>query len=572
MTTDSTPNAADVTTQGPPADAGPPASTLGQWRAAKLLGLVLLVPAVAMLTVSYVLPSIATVQAGRDEPGAYQQLRDQNFPATFEFAASVLVWPLVTVTLLALVVAYLTNRAGWAARWAVRLLLVLPMVALAPAAFAAGWRLDRVDPGEAATEQAAQALVRSAVGFTMFGLLVGVGVTVYLATLRHRAQTSPGAATLVALLLAGIATLAVGFQLYTYPTVLSPGDPQLAATPLVAVLALAGDGTGAAAATVLLAVLAGLGVLAVLIAIITGLRIRISPVRRDEDEQEAPPARRTRPRAAGSFRGTKAAARHSEAVIGSLLALAGVLAVTLYGLWPWLSRLLQFRGSEQVGQLLLHTWLPPLLGATVGMVVAALAGFAIGALRPLGRLSPVLLLLFAPWLFVGNGVLSLAEQERLADLGLGDEFVSLVPPGWVVVPAVVLFTLLFRGQEARWRELREAGLSLPAATARGLVAPALPMFWLVGGATWLVQAQSLLWNQLTAAPGQQAGPAAVVQQLPEGGAASEAEPAIGLVLPFVVILAFAAGLALLQLSYLDRLTIRVGREPQPAAPDGVSRQ
>ncbi|QSB14667.1 hypothetical protein JQS43_24935 [Natronosporangium hydrolyticum] len=548
-------------TEAPVADQTPQTS-LDQWRPARLLGLVLLAPSLIMLVVGYVLPSVATLREGLGQPGAFDRLRSVDYFATYGFAGSVLVWPVVTVTGVALVVAYFANRAGWFARWLVRLTLVLPMVALAPTAFALGWRLDRVDP-DAGT---AEALVRSAVGFTMFGLLVGVGVTLYLATLRHRAQTRPGAATVVVALLAGLTTVAVGLQLYSYPTVLG-SDPESAATPLVTVVELGfrqGDlAAGAAAAAVLLAALAVLGLVTVLLAIVTGLRIQISPVRR-EDVPE--PGARRRPAAAGTFHGTKAAARHPEAVLGAILSLAVVLAVTLYGLWPWLSRLLQFRSADQTGQLLLNTWLPPLIGAVIGMVVAALAGFAIGALRPLGRFSPALLLLFAPWLFVGNGVLSIAEYQRLSDAGGADGFWSLVPPGWVVVPAVVVFTLLFRGQEPRWRELRQAGTGLGAATVRALIGPAMPMFWLVGAVTWLVQAQSLIWNQVTAAPDQQSGPLAALRHQQEL-AAAQAEPAIGLVLPFVVILAFAGGLALLQLTYLDRLTIRVGRaEPAPPVP------
>jgi hypothetical protein len=96
---------------------------------------------------------------------------------------------------------------------------------------------------------------------------------------------------------------------------------------------------------------------------------------------------------------------------------------------------------------------------------------------------------------------------------------------------------------------------------RALVLPALPMFWLGGAVSWLVQAQSLIWNQVTAInPDQSAGPLSALTQLHAAGGA-DSEVAIGLVLPFLVIVAFAAGLALLQVSYLDRLTIRVGRLP-----------
>jgi hypothetical protein len=347
--------------------------------------------------------------------------------------------------------------------------------------------------------------------------------------------------------LALIATLAVGLQLYSYPYVLA-GAGAGAPTPLTTVLDLGlveeDLGRSAAAATMLLGVLAALGLLAVLLVIATGLRIETAPAGRDE------------PRSG-----------HWAAVAGSLLSLLVVLGVTGYGLWPWIRRLLQFPDPWAIGpDQQFNTWLPTLLNAAVGVVVALLAGYAIGGLRPLGRFSSLLLVPFAPWLFVGNGVLGVAGFRRFDEAGCCfGNFMLLAPPGWVVVAAVVLFTLLFRGLATRRQELSGLGLHRITALAVGR---ALPMLWMVGAATWLAQSQSLAWNRIVVGgPGGTLGmeqfllnntvPAVIAGQLADGYPASDFY--FGLALPIWVILFFGFVLVVLQLTYLDQLRISVGR-------------
>ncbi len=113
--------------------------------------------------------------------------------------------------------------------------------------------------------------------------------------------------------------------------------------------------------------------------------------------------------------------------------------------------------NASVGKMLVNTWLPPLPVAVVGIGVAALAGFGIGALRPLGRRSELLLLPFAPWLFVGLGpLLPHAANSLYSDAAAGG-FAGLIPPVWLSIPALFLTTLFFRGQAAR----RAAAATLP---------------------------------------------------------------------------------------------------------------
>jgi hypothetical protein len=235
-------------------------------------------------------------------------------------------------------------------------------------------------------------------------------------------------------------------------------------------------------------------------------------------------------------------------VVGAVLVLVVVLAVTFYGLWPWLTGLGRFTvdgGDSTAAEAVVNTWLPPFVSTVIGVGLAAVAGFGIGALRPAGRYSELLLLPFAPWLFMGIGPLFLVKWDAASEGDRVDTFLGHIPPIWLVVPALFVFTLLFRGLASHSANLGQAVLR------------ALPMVGLVGAATWLIQSQSLLWGLLVSFE----DPNAQIWALRIAGelVRPDAIP-LGLILPIPVILVFALGLGLLHVLYLDRLAMRVGRD------------
>jgi hypothetical protein len=239
------------------------------------------------------------------------------------------------------------------------------------------------------------------------------------------------------------------------------------------------------------------------------------------------------------------------ALVGLLL--AALLAITAYGLWPWLTRLPGGQAPPGVStwSVLANTWLPPLVSTVVGVGLALLGGFGIGALRPLGRWSELLLLPFAPWLFVGVGPLAVAGVDHARAAGQVNTFVGLIPPSWLAIPALVIFTLLFRGQRARWPDGPEEPF------VRAMLRPAWPLVALVGGATLLIRAQDLSWSYLMVQDAEHlTGPLLALQQLTELPAH---DVSVGLVLPLGIVLAFAVALGALQLLFLERLALRVGR-------------
>ncbi|MER7473671.1 sugar ABC transporter permease, partial [Micromonospora sp. NPDC000018] len=362
----------------------------------------------------------------------------------------------------------------------------------------------------------------------------------------------------------GLAVVAVTVQSWSLQwPVLGGRDDQIA--PLARIVresvARFQFGVGAAGSVLLLALLAVLGILAVVLLLVTRARItftgwRDRPAHAPADAPAVAPAHA--PAVAPAHAPAVAPAGAGNPVALGLLAvgLLAFLGVLAYVLAPWLRSLTAGASTlpfgVSAGQVQVNTWLPPLVSAVVGVGIAALAGFAIGGLRPLGRASELLLLPFAPWLFVGDGPLVLAHFVRAREADQFNTFVGLIPPGWLSIPALVVFTLFFRGQRARW----EAG----GGFGWTMLLPALPMLAGAGMLSWLVGAQSWLWPQLVVSDVRHA-PATNLVLLRFAESFGDPEAMRGLVaqvLPLPMLLLFLAAFVVLQLCYLDRLVISGG--------------
>jgi ABC-type sugar transport system permease subunit len=522
-----------------------------------LVGLALVVPAAIGLLVSYVIPTVWTVRTSfmRVTPlsgeGRYVGLDNYDVltrePGTgFGFALALGILPVLTIVVVCPLLAYAAHRSGRVGRWTVRLALVLPTVAFVPTAFALGAILD--DRSRTlADPSSAPAAVAGVVWLTTFGLVCGIGVTVFLAALRRPAASGVGRrrsvwpAVLAVGGLAVLAIVAVAVQSFTYPWLMTRGGPMNATvTPMVRLFHFAFEqfeyGAGAANAVLIGVVLGVLGVATWLVILLTRMRIELDPVDRDTG--------------------------HPVAMVAAGAVLLVVVSVTVFGLWPWLSRL-GGPGPDGISAgSLVNTWLPPLVSTVVSVGLAAVAGFGIGALRPLGRFSELLLLPFAPWLFVGVGPLSVAHFENARDADRINTVIGLIPPSWLTVPALFVFAMLFRGLARGMSHPTAAGAvaGTPAIRLRPVLVPALPMLALVGGATWLVQAQSLLWPLLVATEPEEV-PTTVATVLQFGQFATRtSEIGLGRPLPLAALAVFAVGLSVLQVLYLDRIAIRVGAE------------
>lgn len=519
------------------------------------IGLVLLIPALLALVWSYLIPTALTVwrSTTRDNlrgpvqsVGAdnYQRLLERGIVADFGWTLVLTLVPLALALLVAPLLALLADRTGRSARRATRALLAVPVAGYAPVALLVGWRLDRLEPAEIGARPWATLAELTAVGAA--GLVMAVATTAFLATMRgrrHRRDALPAALTVAGLLLFGI--LAATLQSFTAPLLTVRTEVPLTHVVMASLIRM-DLGGGSAAAVLLLIPLALLGLAAT--ALLLASRIRIETVDRAADRQNDN----------HTTTDSSAAAEGGSRKSGIGLVVAGVflVGVMLWAAWPWLRRSLRYTNdvapmpSPDLAEMLTLTWLPTLVSALVTITIAALGGFAIGGLRPLGRFSELLLLPFAPWLFVGTGPLAIEAYLRTRDAGQIGTFLGAMPPGWVSIPALFLFTVLFRGLEPRWR----AGGSF----VRSMVAPAAPMVVLVGVVTWLVSAGQVLWPWLAAQPPRRPAPLSVITDINTMRIPAD-ELALGAVLPLPLLLLFLAILVWLQVSYLDRLAVRVSR-------------
>ncbi|PZV93676.1 ABC-type sugar transport system, permease component [Micromonospora phaseoli] len=524
------------------------------------IGFVLLLPALLALAWSYLLPTVLAVwrSTTRDDllrpadsvGGANYQARfQQGVLGDFGWAMLLALVPLALALLVAPLLALLADRAGRRATLAVRALVVAPVAGYAPVALLVGWRLDRMEPSAVADRQYATLVELTAIGGA--GLVVAVATTAFLGTLRgrsHRRDALPAASTVAGLLVFGI--IAATLQSFTAP--LLTGNTGFPLTHVVvASLSRMDLGGGSAGAVLLLIPLALLGLAAT--ALLLASRARIEVV----DEAAAPGEHHE-----GTIRkaGPGGAAGGGSRRAGTGLAVVGVFFVglLLWVAWPWLRRSLRFTNevaplpAVSLADMLVATWLPTLLSALVTVAVAVAGGFAIGGLRPLGRFSELLLLPFAPWLFVGTGPLAIESYLRTRDADQLNSFLGAVPPGWVSIPALFLFAVLFRGLEPRWRAGGGFGASM--------LAPSVPMVVLVGLVTWLVTAGQVLWPWIVAQPPMaRPAPLEAMVQATTGRIPAD-DLALGAVLPLPIMLLFLAALVWLQVAYLDRLTVRVGRQ------------
>lgn len=521
-------------------------------RGRSLVGALLVVPALAMLVGSVALPALDTMVTSFDESSRWIGEREPaygfgNYEAIFRlgFGGSLLnglrlaAVPLVLVVVVAPVLAIAAQAGGTVVRRLVRVALVLPLAAYAPVAVGIAGRWDTGRSADAPGELALY-------WWSTLGLFTAVGVLGYLAVLRRRDSTrSPIPALLLVAGVGAVAVLAVAFQEFTYTYVAEPGPggPRKA-YPMQLIYRFAylfaRPGLAAAGSTLLLVVFVLLGLLVTVALLVSRARLAVPP--------------------SGPAGPTPKGLRIGGTVVAGVVGVT-VLALTVIGLWPWLGDLFGTR-SDAFGEVPsgvgVSTWVPSLLSTLVAMAVTVLAAFGIGWLRPLGRHSEWLLLPFGLFLFVGLGPVSVSHFERARRWELLDSFLGLVPPTFVVVPALFVLTLLFAGQAARGEAVLARGRPVRSAT---LLLPVLPMVGVAFLATWLFRAQDLLWPQLaTPDPQHRSGPVYLVElatRVVYAGRIDDGFP-VGLALPAVAFVALLLIVATVQVLYLDRVALRTG--------------
>lgn len=300
--------------------------------------------------------------------------------------------------------------------------------------------------------------------------------------------------------------------------------------------------TAAAVSTVLLVVLALLGVLVTVVLLAVGARVELTPARPRVRTNAHGPAPDPQAGRAGPGR----------AALGlALLVLVAFLVLArgwVGGLFASLPSSLSFDQALRIG---VSTWVPPLLATIAQVVVSGLAGFGIGWLRPAGRRSEWLLLLFAPGLFVTLTPLLIAKFVAATRAGTFGEG-SLLPPLLVSIPLVYVFTFVAAGLRRGW-DLN------PAKRGRVLVT-ALAVVVVASVVLWVLQAQSITWNLINSAdPDQLGGPLTLVR-LASALTGDGLPQQLATPIPLLAVLAAVAAVGI---TGLDRLRLRVGRATAP---------
>ncbi|MEV4581174.1 sugar ABC transporter permease [Nonomuraea jabiensis] len=561
------------------------------------LGWLLAVPALFGTLISLVLPTVQTVWLSLQRGGVLREstyvgfanygklLGDGEFWRAAWFTLSLVAMPSLVAVVVAPLLAVALDRAGTWPRRAGRILLSLAIVTFSPVGVAAAWMrgLAPDAPGLAGLAEGlrdpatAPGTLRLIVAAGTFGVVCALAVMAFLPALRagsvpqgisgaSRGGVAP--AMLVVGVVVAIATVAVGLQTFSFGLVLTRGGPErstetLAGLEYDSAFRMAEFGPGASVATLTGVILGVLGIVATVVVAASRLSVTLTPRTAPEPGASVPtpptaPAGVPTTPAAGPTApgaapvaapavGPVVAAGRGGGAVGmavGIVALVVFLAVALVCTWPWIDGVLASPASA-AGSLRsqVNTWVPAIGGAVVSVGVAYLAALGIGGLRPLGRGSEWLLLVFAPWLFVGTGPLGVANWQNMRNMGLIDSFLALFPPLLVSVPALLVLTLLCKGLAERTDKDFFGGVFLPS----------LPMAGILAGAVALVNAQDLLWPLLVAQkPTLYTAPVAQMAQL---GSFSAAKPDVGAATPLLVVAVALIAVVAAQLLYLDRLAI-----------------
>lgn len=542
-----------------------------------LLGVLFLIPAVLACGVSQLALSIGTLVTSLQKSSLltapefigldnYVRLfQDKTALGAFGFSWRTGLARLLLVAILPPLLAWGINGLNRWLREALRVFFSIPVVMCAPVVIALMWGII-LAPGAALGDQhwlvqptQAQQFLLFLDGVYTLGLAFGLGLVFYLAVFRGlEPGQSPWKPLLPTWGIGLLAAIASALQSFTLSYVLTAGGPINATTNIVLYLyrvsfQFAQFGMGSAVAAVLLVLLAVLGLIAGLIAVLSGLKIQLT------SDAHA--------KAISADESGVATEKSSGRIVALIMALLiGLLTVCL-GLVPLLAVLgTALKGMDLAkllelippGRTLLNTFMPPIISVLfIQVPLTWLAAFGIGALRPMGRHSEWLLLPFCPWLLTGLTPLSLYAYQLARGAGLLNTFIALIPPVGVSIPMLLLLTLFFKGQA---QTLKDSGFK---AYLTHFILPSLPLLVVLAGAGVFVSVQDPFWGLIFATKAEMYPLNNILMTLHGGYTTST--PLIANALLWVetpILLFFFVAFAIFQVFYLKRLSISTATEPR----------
>lgn len=515
----------------------------------RLLGLALLLPAAGVGITELVVPALRTAWASLHQVdplgsgsasftglGNYARIGGLG-PWLFAVGLGVLLF--LAGTLLGLLLGRLLAAASEPWAWLVRGLQGLTLALYAPVGVALGLRSDL----GRSPDRLGLVTAALVAWLPLVVVLVALVSSMLLSPVRSRDGRRAAAVLTVVGLLAAVG-LAV--QTLDLPLVLTDGGPDgRTTTPGLVLFHRAAEfldlGGGAAAALVILLVagVLGLAATALLVAADVRLDFRTDPG----------------PRTSGT---TWVASLVAAA--GSLLLLAGYLWAAHAWVVGLLSPQAPVVGQVHALRVAFITYALPLITVSVQVGTALLAGFGLGWLRPLGRHSEWLLLVYSPGLFVGLVPLLPVHLLSLFSSHDTSTLLRLVPPLSVSVPMTVLFTLAFAGLRRAWFQRQGRGRMLLTLLCLVVFVAALAELLWASAAGWSFASSTDVRNL--------SGPALLATisgQLAMGPLPQRLATPLPVLAVFCVVFAVAAAVG------FHRLTLRCGGPAQQDAQTSIGR-
>jgi ABC-type sugar transport system permease subunit len=547
-----------------------------------VLGILFLLPALFLCVSERLLPTISTLvmslqkvsflRPEREFIGLDNYTRvfgDGTFVGTLGSSLVSMIVRLLVIALIPLALAWATSRFGRPLRLGLRTVFSLPVAFFVPVAIAIAWvmALNPVsglfngatllgEPGSA------RAVLLSIDALYLFGLASGLGLIVFLPIWRRPAGTPAPTfrETLKPVLtvwgIGILASIAWTTNTFTLNFVMTAGGPVNSTQTLATWMyqfAFRTMNLGPAA------VIASLILLwAFVPGIISGLTILLTRLRLNTVEARSIP----------DVADLRPAPKRNVLLPGIVLALLLLLLMgaCLLGVLPFGWLIPQSFDGQAIGKLLeqiapfrlfSNTFAPPVVSALLQIAIAYLAALSLGALRPLGRHSEWILLLFSPWLFVTLLPLSLVNYLAVQKSGLLGTFAGSLPPFLLSIPVLYILTLFFKGRAAQWQH---AGAEEEPAEEKSFfkhfVLPSLPLAGVLLLLHVMAGWQALFWPMLVNAQADTFPLSVALMQiramyLPTDGMLA---PAVILLVTPVCIFFFLC-LAIAQIFYLDRLVL-----------------
>ena len=459
-----------------------------------LLGLLLLFPACALCSSNLFLLSFNTMQGSFQKfsmQGSSEFIGLVNYQNLFEnpafmeslgFTALQIVVRVLAVAILPLLLAQAVNTIGKKLGLGIRLLFTLPLAFFGPALVMYGPAYMRDLWGRASIKGTFLLLD----GTASLAVACAIGLIIYSAALRGGNESNGNRKPLIIILAATLlGTIAFTLQSFNNLIAIMPNGIAPLGYYLYITVRNAQGGLTYSISQIMLFFVSILGIVATVIILSSKLQLKHEP----QNEMDSHP-----------ITSSLSIPSWVAIVLGGLAA----FAVTLIPLLMSVTKTLSFPDgfSSLEFSSILRMWgvsiLPPLLVILfIQLPIAYLGGLAIGVVRPFGKFSNWLLLLFSPWLFVTSVPLAFATFESFREMDLVNSPAALIQPILLSVPMLFILTLFFNGQHFKWQKAREEGTSTVSAFFKHLIVPSLPLAALMAALSLLAASQDLFMPLLT---------------------------------------------------------------------------